>query len=43
MIEITMDRKGVLECNRVRWLSGKDEIEKERIERKTADVIVEVF
>ena len=41
LIEITMDLKRVQESNRVRWLSGKggDEIERERIGRKSADVI----
>ena len=42
-IKITMDLKRVLECNRLRWLREKDEIERERIKRKLVDVIVEVF
>ena len=39
--EITMDLKRALECNRLRWLRGQggDEIERERIGRKSADVI----
>ena len=43
--EITMDLKRALECNRLRWLRGQrgDEIERERIERKSVDVIVGVF
>ena len=43
--EITMDLKRVQECNRLRWLRGKggDEIERERIDRKSVDVIVGVF
>ena len=43
--EITMDLKRVLECNILRWLRGKggDEIERETIERKSVDVIEEVF
>ena len=43
--EITMDLKRALECNRLRWLRGQrgDEIERERIERKSVDVIVGVL
>ena len=43
LIEITMDLKRVLGCNRLRWLRGKDEIERERIQGKSVDVIVEVL
>ena len=40
-----MDLKRALECNRLRWLRGQrgDEIEREKIERKSVDVIVGVF